>query len=446
MKKELLFWIWLAEALGAGNRDFGRLIALYETPYDIFLAEEAELERISELSPRSVRALADKDLQRATKILDICEQQEIGILPYGDECYPKSFVDLKDPPILLYYKGRLPDLSRRLSIGMVGTRKMSEYGLRSAYKIAYELASADVVIVSGMAAGIDGVCAAGAIAAKGETIAVLGCGVDVVYPKHHKRLRDAIVQNGAVISEYPPGTRPASYHFPTRNRLIAGLSQGTVVVEAGMKSGSLITAKVAVTLGKEVFALPANVGSVGAEGTNGLLRDGAHPILGSEDVLAPYRYSYAEVIKPEAILKLGNDSLVNMQYLNELGVIELISSQRKTEKRRATETVPTEPNPKEKTIRNRKLREKKAEETFAEPNGAERENTAARRETPDEMLLSSLSPIQLAVMQAIPDDRGITADALSTLEYPYHEVIAALTMLEILGLVQKLPGAIYVKI
>ncbi|MBQ9806203.1 MAG: DNA-processing protein DprA [Clostridia bacterium] len=443
MQKEMLFWIWLSEALGAGNRDFGRLIALYETPYDIFLAEEAELERISELSPRSVRALADKDLQRATKILDTCERQGIGILPYGDERYPKAFVDLKDPPILLYYTGCLPDLSRRLSIGMVGTRKMSEYGLRSAYKIAYELASAGVVIVSGMAAGIDGVCAAGALAAKGETVAVLGCGVDIVYPKHHKRLRDAIAQNGAVISEYPPGTRPTAYHFPTRNRLIAGLSQGTVVVEAGMGSGSLITAKVAVAQGKEVFALPANVGSVGAEGTNGLLRDGAHPILESEDVLEPYLYSYAEVIKPEVIRKIGNASLVNMQYLNELGVIELVASQKKTERSSDIKTVQNEPKQKEKTVRNRKPSERKTEKTVTEPKSEERKPD--RRETPDETL-ASLSPVQLAVMQAIPDDHGITADALSSLEYPYQEVISALTMLEILGLVQKLPGAIYVKI
>lgn len=450
MQREKLFWVWLAEALGAANNDFSKLISLYETPYDVFLAEEAEIERIEDLSPRTVRALSDKDLQRATEIMDVCEREEIEILPYGDKGYPRALCDLKNPPAVLYCKGRMPDLSRRLSIGMVGTRKMSEYGLRAAYKIAYELASAKVVVVSGMAAGIDGVCAAGALAAKGETLAVLGCGVDVVYPKHHKKLRDMILQNGAVISEYPPGTRPTHFHFPIRNRLIAGMTQGTVVLEAGLGSGSLITAKVAVAQGKEVFALPANVGSVGAEGTNGLLRDGAHPITESRDVLNPYLYSYAELISPEALAKVGKASQVDMAYLGRLGVIELVT-------REATaKEIPLQQ--KTRNDRNRKSDTNEEKTSLKTGAGTDAEKSrpmptasqktpeeSMRRETPDAML-SSLSPVQLAVMQAIPDEHGVTADALSNLGYPYSEIIAALTMLEILGLVQKLPGAIYAKI
>jgi len=445
MQRKMLFWVWLSEALGAANNDFSKLISMYESPYDIFLAEDAEIERIEGLSPRTVRALSDKDLQRATEIMDACERAKIEILPYGSQGYPRSLCDLKNPPVLLYCKGRMPDLSRRLSIGMVGTRKMSEYGLRSAYKIAYELARANVVVVSGMAAGIDGVCAAAALAAKGETLAVFGCGVDVVYPKHHKKLRDAILQSGAVISEYPPGTRPVHYNFPVRNRLIAALSQGTAVMEAGLGSGSLITAKVAVAQGKEVFALPANVGSVGAEGTNGLLCDGAHPITDSRDVLAPYLYSYAEMINLEALAKIGKDSQVDMKYLSELGVIELIVHERDDTSKVALKDR-SQPQPKPRNNRNRKS---DAESDQPSPKGKPvHEPTApasVRRETPD-AVLSSLSPVQLAVMQAIPDDHGVTADALSNLGYPYSEIIAALTMLEILGLVQKLPGAIYAKI
>lgn len=457
MQRKMLFWVWLAEALGAANNDFLKLISLYETPYEVFLAEEAEIERIEGLSPRTVCALADKDLQRATEIMDVCEREEIEILPYCDKGYPRALCDLKDPPVVLYCKGRMPDLSRRLSIGMVGTRKMSEYGLRAAYKIAYELAAAKVVVVSGMAAGIDGVCAAGALAAKGETIAVLGCGVDVVYPKHHKRLRDKILQSGAVISEYPPGTRPTHYHFPIRNRLIAGMTQGTVVLEAGLGSGSLITAKVAVAQGKEVFALPANVGSVGAEGTNGLLRDGAHPITESRDVLNPYLYSYAELINLEALEKVGRSSQVDMSCLADLGVIELVTRER-SEARAAHAKEPSS-QPKTRKDRNRKSdedaektpRSRTAALTDAESvpiptaSAEPTKDAPMRRETPDSML-SSLSPVQLAVMQAIPDEHGVTADALANLGYPYSEIIAALTMLEILGLVQKLPGAIYAKI
>jgi len=445
MQREKLFWIWLAEALGAANKEFGNLIGMYETPYDIFLAEEAELERLDGLSPRTVSALANKDLQRATEILEACERQNIGILTYDDERYPKAFGDLKDPPILLYYKGILPDLSGRLSIGMVGMRKMSEYGLHSAYRIAYELASAGVVVVSGMAEGIDGVCAAAALAAKGQTIAIFGCGVDVIYPRFHKKLSNAILQNGAILSEYPPGTRPIKFHFPTRNRLIAGITQGTVVVEAGIGSGSLITAKVAVSQGKDVFALPANVGSSGAEGTNGLLRDGAKPILGARDVLEPYLYSYAETLNLEALSKVGKTSQTDMRYLNELGVIELLP----TDGKKAFRTPASrESDPPTKPRNNRNCKSDLEEVAKSVP---EREPVAkqppmpADRETPDKML-SSLSPVQLAVMQAIPDDHGVTADALANLGYPYPEIVSALTMLEILGLIQKLPGAIYAKI
>ena len=181
-QRDMLFWIWLSERLGAGNRDFRKLISLYESPYDLYHTEDAELERIKALSPQTLKALADKDLQRATEILDLCEHIGIGILPYASSAYPKLLRELKAPSVLLYYRGKLPDFNARLLIGMVGTRSMSEYGMRTAYKISYELAAVGVVIVSGMAAGIDGVCAAGALAAKGDTVAVLGCGIDTVYP------------------------------------------------------------------------------------------------------------------------------------------------------------------------------------------------------------------------------------------------------------------------
>lgn len=448
MQKDLLFWIWLAEALGSASKDFRRLISLYESPYELFHAEEAEIERIENLPQRTVRALTDKGLVRATEIFDRCEQLGINVLPYGAPDYPEAFYDLMDPPVLLYYKGRLPDFTRRLSIAMVGTRKMSEYGLRAAYKISYELATAGAIVVSGMAAGIDGVCAAGALAANGTTVAILGCGIDVVYPRHHKGLRDEILNNGVLISEYAPGTRPNSYHFPLRNRLIAGLSQGVMVVEAGIGSGSLITAKDAVVMGKDVFALPANVGSVGAEGTNGLLRDGARPVMATEDLLKPYLYLYSEKLSLEALQKVGTRSRVDLQYLDRMGVIELTAKGKDAPMKKERAEVAS---PKTKTEK------KHSRKNVAEPTKAPKasdEGTAVgsadapsanRQKTPDEVL-STLSPVQLAIMNAIPDDHGVTADSLSNLGYPYGEISSALTMLEILGLVQKLPGALYVKI
>ena len=438
LQKDALFWIWLSDALGPKSRDFRRLIALYDNPYDLFHADDGEIERISDITPRAKEAILKKDLSSASRILDDCQRLGINILTFDDEEYPHALRELKAPPILLYYLGTLPDFNKQLCIGMVGTRRMSAYGMQTAYKIAYELASVNALVVSGMAAGIDGVCAAAALAAKGKTVAVLGCGLDVVYPRHHRKLMELIIQNGVVLSEYPPTTKPNYYHFPVRNRIISGISQGTVVVEASVGSGSLITATDAITQGREVFALPANVDSNGAEGTNRLLRDGARLVLDTTDILKPYSYIYANTLRTEALPKAKQSSRADLHYLDRIGVIELTQ-------RKATESLPKE---------NREIAAAaKPEESSSKPKRSTRSSSKRVKEEPEQLtihttpdsVLSSLSPIQLAVLQAIPDDRAVTADSLNGLGYPYGDVIAALTMLEIMGLIQKLPGALYTK-
>ena len=158
--KDTLYWIWLSEALGAGSSAFRRVISLYDTPFDVFRAEESELEQISDLTERAKRALCDKSLQRATEILDLCEKEEIGILTYDEDAYPRALREIQKPPMLLYYRGNLPDFNRNLCVGVVGTRSLSAYGMRQAYKMSYELSSAGALVVSGMAKGIDGVAAA----------------------------------------------------------------------------------------------------------------------------------------------------------------------------------------------------------------------------------------------------------------------------------------------
>ncbi len=438
-QKDLLFWLWLSSALGPASRDFRTLIELYENPYDLFHADENELERIPSIAGRTREKLANKDLTEATEILDACQRLGIGILSYEDQEYPNALREISTPPVLLYYKGVLPNFNTELSIGMVGTRKMSAYGLQSAYKISYELASVGVIVVSGMASGIDGVCAAAALAANGKTVAVLGCGLDLVYPPHHKQLSDVLSQKGLLLSEYPPATKPIHYHFPVRNRIISGLSQGTLVVEAGIGSGSLITAKDAILQGRKLFAVPANVGSKGAEGPNGLLRDGAVMVLDTEDVLRPFEYVYAKSLMSERLPKAKEKSAADLAYLESLGVIEL---KKRAEAPSPLQAVLQKEKPKAKaTLQSREPSPKTApQQASAHPRKEVEKKTVA------EATLASLSPIQVAVMQAIPDDRAISADALGALGYPMGEVIAALTMLEILGLVQKLPGALYTKL
>lgn len=442
--KDTLYWIWLSEALGAGSSAFRRLISLYDTPFDVFCAEETELEQIPNLTERAKRALCDKSLGRATEILDQCQREGIGVITYDEDSYPRALRDIQKPPMLLYYRGNLPDFNRNLCVGIVGTRSMSAYGMRQAYKMSYELASAGAFVVSGMAKGIDGVAAAAAIKAGSTTVAVLGCGVDVVYPTHHRNLSQQIAKNGIILSEYAPGTRPNSYHFPMRNRIISGLSQATVVVEAGIGSGSLITAKDAILQGRDVFALPANVGSKGADGTNGLLRDGARMALSTEDILAPYQYTYAESLNLEAFKASKALTDIDLSHLAELGVIELSTNSSGETKMSLS---PSAPTPKEKKPpKPRAASSKKAKPTEPKEEREAPETAVPVERAPiPEATLATLTPAQKAILEAIPDDGTLSADAIYALEQPRADLMAALTMLEIMGLIQKLPGSLYKK-
>ena len=449
--KDALYWIWLSDALGAGSSAFRRLISLFDTPFDIFRAEETEIEQVSGLTERAKRALCDKSLERATEILDQCQREGIGVLTYDEEAYPRALREIQKPPMLLYYRGNLPDFNRNLCVGIVGTRSMSAYGMRQAYKMSYELASAGALVVSGMAKGIDGVAAAAALKAGGITVAVLGCGVDVVYPSHHRNLSREIAQSGVILSEYAPGSRPNNYHFPMRNRIISGLSQATVVVEAGIGSGSLITAKDAILQGRDVFAIPANVGSKGADGTNGLLRDGARMALSTDDVLAPYQYTYAESLNLEKYEASKALESIDLSHMASLGVIELSSNASGETKMNLNPAKSTNADTKEKKSMPRRTSSAKAEKTpatVAEPKEKREEEpkilTAPPKVIP-EATLATLTPIQKAILESIPDDGTLSTDAIFALEHPYADIMASLTMLEIMGLIQKLPGSLYKK-
>ncbi len=437
---DVLFWVWFAEAVGAGS-DFRRLIDAYGSPHEIFLAESEELERIESVSNGMLQRLANKSLEEASAIVDSCERLGIGIMTYDSELYPGLLREIKNPPAVLYYLGTVPRFNELLCIGMVGTRRMSAYGMETAYKISYELASLGAIVVSGMAAGIDGVCAAAALCAGGTTVAVLGCGLDHVYPLHHRALMGEIAKKGLLLSEYPPGTRPLHYHFPTRNRIISGLSHGVTVVEAGLGSGSLITAKEAVMQGRDVFAVPSNVGGVGAEGTNGLLRDGAIFTVEAEDILKKYQYLFASVLKTEGRAALRRTLRVDVEYLYQIGVLKRTDADGKREttaRREATE---------ERAPRSAKGEPKKtrrAERQESDPIEPQAPTAKGNGPTPD-AVLQALSPVERAILQAMPDDRSVSADSLTGLGFSSAEIITALTMLELAGLLQKLPGSLYTK-
>ena len=209
-----------------------------------------------------------------------------AVLRRGDPRYPPLLGELHDPPERLHLRGAVVEALRGPAVAVVGARSCSPYGAEVARTLGRELAAAGVTVVSGLARGIDGEAHRGALEAGGPTVAVLGCGIDRDYPRSNAALAQRIAESGVIVSEYPPGVEPAPWRFPARNRIIAGLSLATVVVEARERSGALITADFALELGRDVFAVPGEITAALSTGTNDLLRQGAAPLLGVDDVLA----------------------------------------------------------------------------------------------------------------------------------------------------------------
>jgi DNA processing protein len=245
----------------------------------------ARLER-RELEERKLLDAADREIEKALK-------QEVEIITFFDESYPELLKEIYDPPILLFAKGKLPS-SQKLNIAIVGSRLASLYGLKMAESIAYDLALSAMVIVSGLAKGIDAAAHRGALAAKGLTIAVLGSGLSRIYPSDNKKMAAQIGQTGALLSEYPMDAAPRRENFPMRNRIISGLSRAVLVAEAREKSGALITADLALDEGREVYALPGHVDSVKSRGSNWLLKQGARFVTGSVDILRDFHLTPGE--------------------------------------------------------------------------------------------------------------------------------------------------------
>lgn len=242
-------------------------------------------------------------------VLSNIEKNSISVVTIFDNTYPKNLKNIYGSPKVLYYKGEfLP--KDNLSIAIVGSRKATGYGMWTSKKIANELSHLGVTVVSGMANGIDTGAHEGALEGKGRTIAVLGSGIDIVYPARNKGLYKSICENGAVISEFPIGTKPLPYNFPQRNRIISGLSLGVVVVEAEERSGSLITAEIAAEQGKEVFAVPGNINSLFSRGTNKLIKDGAKIVTNVDDIIE-------EIYELHEKVKKINKHKLNISELSE---------------------------------------------------------------------------------------------------------------------------------
>ena len=296
--KNKICWIWLSRACGPASRTAVALVRAFGDAEGVFSAGAKELlaSGIVKERDRAYPALLDRDTSEAKKILSWCGDNGITVLTPDDERYPSNLFALRDAPMTLYVAGDMPDIEKCPAISVVGSRDMSEYGRVNAFRFGYGLAKGGVTVVSGLALGVDGMAMASALSGGGSVIGVLGSGIDVIYPKEHSSLYSSVVEQGAIVTEYAPGSRPARGAFPQRNRIIAALSQGTLVIEASEDSGSLITARLAIYQGKDLFSVPGAVDRPLSAGTNELIKEGAYTVTDPADVLERYEYVYPHTI------------------------------------------------------------------------------------------------------------------------------------------------------
>lgn len=409
----LIHWIWLATRPGIHDREKIALLERFGDPETVFYADTHSYQQVEELRQEALEALEDKDLSTAGKILEDCDREALHILTYQDAAYPKRLQNIPDPPLVFYYKGKLPDLDGRPLIGVVGTRSATPYGLGVAKRMGYQIAKCGGVVVSGMAQGIDAMAMKGALTAGEPVVGVLGCGADVVYPLCNRSLFADTERYGCILSEFSPGTPPMKYNFPKRNRIIAGLSCGVLVVEAPEKSGALITAHQAADQGRDVFTVPGNIDVPSCVGSNRLLRDGAIPVSSGWDVMSEYRDQFPGQVRENTA------PATQSCYADEVP--------------EATEPVPLQVAQKPRIFGkkpgSKQKNDKKAIDKRGFPPYSDLNDTK-----------TSLSPEETALMEAIGEGEALVDDVIARAGIPAGKVLAQLTMMEVKGLVQRLPG------
>ena len=421
-----VYWIMLTQALGYNTPKIKKLAEMYEDIAAFIQKGETEWRLCGLFHALDIEKLSAMNIDDAQKVLDRCEQLHYSVLAIDDPAYPARLYHIYAPPAVLYISGTLPDFDSNLSVAIVGTRRASHYGTDNSYKFAYALAKYNTVIVSGGALGVDCASHRGALAANGVTVCVRGCGINSRYLKDNAKMREAITLRGAVISEYPPDVDPWVYFFPARNRIIAALSDGVVLMEAGAKSGSLITADCALEMGKDVFALLGN-NSPSNEGSNFRIKEGtAVPVTDFMDILA--YYSREEV----------RSGLVNFDDIL-LSDLEAVPVKGGKYRDGIDPPVPPQKHLQRKPGKTEK-NTAKTRQTAAEAPPKEQPTKTA---TPSEQAIRALKGDAKRIyhyLTAEPVHINIIADDLGL---PVNRVLTTLTLLEVQGFVTALQGRKY---
>lgn len=322
LQDEWAAWLRLLLTPGVGRDTARRLLAAFGLPSDLWKHGPSAWEAVT--NARVAQALLTEPPGLTAALEQLGEwlhaHADRHVVTLADSRYPASLLQTADPPLLLYVQGRLDALGHPHKLAIVGSRNPTPQGEQNARVFARSLAESGLCVVSGLALGVDGAAHTGAMEGGGPTLAVVGTGLDTVYPKRHENLARRIAETGALVSEYPPGTPPLAAHFPQRNRIIAGLSQGTLVVEAAIRSGSLITARLAAEQGREVFAIPGSIHAPQSRGCHALIRQGAKLVESAQDILEDLHLSEPRTTDEPTGTGAGEDGLLAAMGFDPVGL------------------------------------------------------------------------------------------------------------------------------
>lgn len=400
------YWIWLSRALNYRTDKLKLLLSRFGSAEKIYNADIRDITNVCKLSAQEYDKLSTKSLNKCEEILSECEQLGIKVLGYDDPMYPERLRNIDTPPCCLYYKGELPQFDKIPTVCLVGTRKADAYSCRVAWSLSARLALANFLIVSGGALGIDSASHKGALDVKRPTVAVLACGINYPYLKQNSALRDDISFSGCLISEYPPNYPLKKEAFHLRNRLLSGLSLGVVIIEAGEKSGALITARCASEQGRDVFVITGKPDDKKYAGSNALLRDGAIPVFKTADVISEYIGGYGNIIDIEKSEGFNLGALYSAIYKGNKNMDS-------TTKKRVVVT----------------------------------ENVVEKKATEKNILKNNIQTLSknAELVYNYIDNDFFTLDDLVGCGIPVSDLFSIVTELELQGLVEAVPGGRYAK-
>ena len=392
------YWLWLTTRKGVGQRSVLRALEYFGTPERVYFAQREDLELVPGLPPQALRGFLDKRMEESDAILGRCDQLGVQIMTIQDADYPERLRQLDDPPVVLYILGHRIRFDEEAAIGVVGSRTPSAYGQEVAPMLGLELARHGALLVSGIAQGIDSLALRGALKGGGRVVSVLAGGVDVPYPRENRYLYQDVAAVGALISEYPPGTRHKAEHFPIRNRIISGLSLGVVAVECARFSGTMRTIDHALEQNRDVFAVPGNINAPMSQGPNWLIQQGARPVMSGEDILADYWDQFPQ--------KLTHAPAMDPQHLRQ---------RLEQPPKAAREEAKPEPPPVEARKEDKPRRP--------------RISLAEQRER--------FTDDQLVVLHAMLEGADTADELVDRTQIPARRVLSALTMLQVDGAAQQ---------